>query len=476
MSRLPIGVGQTINRPGPRNSALLPLPPTRRARVRQRRSCPPRAKLRRDDPHLVTRGRQRALGIAARAGSSIISPAAITPPPITTICGLKMLTRFAIAIPRFGPISSITSLAAGSPSCASSVTSGPTSSRPPPSPGRVRSGRSSAIGAPRARAPCRTRETQSIPDSGSCRRSSGRQRRSPCGRARRRRRSAPRYSSPFRISPPQMPVPSVSITTSLTPRAAPPRCSATTARFPSLSTNTGSPSRSAITSANAMFSSGRCTNDGDPRPLVERARDSEADGADLGTGRLTRLLHGIDGDVEEGGLVETAQQSLGTVMDPEADIDRSCEQFGPAHVDADCAPRGHESSLYESRMSDDPDNRAQSDDPAYRVYGGRESSRSAEGNSAHTPFTGPGPADCLRVCAERRTPSCRATAASLATGGAGVSADEPVLRPRAGGRSPGACSSTSRLPSSVGCCCRWSCFSSAPRSSRARLTPRRPPR
>ena len=28
-------------------------------------------------------------------------------------------------------------------------------------------------------------------------------------------------------------------------------------------------------------------------------------------------------------------------------------------------------------------------------------------NSAHTPFTGPDPADCWRVCAARRTPSCR---------------------------------------------------------------------
>ena len=64
-------------------------------------------------------------------------------------------------------------------------------------------------------------------------------------------------------------------------------------------------------------------------------------------------------------------------MDAEVGVDRACEQFGPAHIDADSAPRGHMSSLYESRMSDDPDNRAQSDDPPYRVYGGRESSRSA---------------------------------------------------------------------------------------------------
>ena len=37
-------------------------------------------------------------------------------------------------------------------------------------------------------------------------------------------------------------------------------------------------------------------------------------------------------------------------------------------------------------MSDDPDNRAQSDDPPYRVYGGRESSRSAEEERPYTVY------------------------------------------------------------------------------------------
>ena len=53
----------------------------------------------------------------------------------------------------------------------------------------------------------------------------------------------------------------------------------------------------------------------------------------------------------------------------------------------------------QSRMSDDPDNRAQSDDPPYRVYRGRESSRSAARKSAHTPSTAPVPAGC---CARLR--------------------------------------------------------------------------
>src|SRR5205807_9285982 len=41
---------------------------------------------------------------SARAGSSSNSPAAITPPPITTTCRLKMLTKLAIATPSRVPI------------------------------------------------------------------------------------------------------------------------------------------------------------------------------------------------------------------------------------------------------------------------------------------------------------------------------------------------------------------------------------
>ena len=66
-----------------------------------------------------------------RAGASSSSPAAITPPPMTTISGLKMLTMLVMTTPRRAPISSTASIAASSPSWASSVTSGPTSSRPP---------------------------------------------------------------------------------------------------------------------------------------------------------------------------------------------------------------------------------------------------------------------------------------------------------------------------------------------------------
>ena len=65
-----------------------------------------------------------------RAGASSSSPAAITPPPMTTISGLKMFTTLVMTTPRRAPISSTASIAASSPSWASSVTSGPTSSRP----------------------------------------------------------------------------------------------------------------------------------------------------------------------------------------------------------------------------------------------------------------------------------------------------------------------------------------------------------
>ena len=55
-----------------------------------------------------------------------------------------------------------------------------------------------------------------------------------------------------------MPVPSVSITTSEAPPPAPNRASASTAQLASLSTTTGRPRRSDITSANGTPDSGRC--------------------------------------------------------------------------------------------------------------------------------------------------------------------------------------------------------------------------
>ncbi len=59
-----------------------------------------------------------------------MSPAAITPPPTTTTVGLKMFTSDVIPTPRWRPHRSMTARATGSPSQASSVTSGPVTARP----------------------------------------------------------------------------------------------------------------------------------------------------------------------------------------------------------------------------------------------------------------------------------------------------------------------------------------------------------
>ena len=69
----------------------------------------------------------------------------------------------------------------------------------------------------------------------------------------------PRTSCPPMTIAPPMPVPRVSITASSTPAAAPARCSASSAAFASLSTHTGTPRRSAMTSRNRTPRSGRCT-------------------------------------------------------------------------------------------------------------------------------------------------------------------------------------------------------------------------
>ncbi len=171
-SRLPIGVGQTIRRP-----ALTPSSSSASRRPRGPSKASAAAPIIPDSTpnRAATIAHRRPAAAAAPAGrprlgpaASSSSPAAITPPPITTTSGLKMLTRLAIAIPSREPISSIASIAAGSPSWASSVTSGPASSRP--SPQRAPEARvgllAGRFAAPPARAPSPTRRSRRSRGSG----------------------------------------------------------------------------------------------------------------------------------------------------------------------------------------------------------------------------------------------------------------------------------------------------------------------
>ena len=298
-------------------------------------------------------GGRALVATTLRIGSSSSSPAAITPPPITTTCGLKMLTKLVIATPSREPISSITSIAAASPSCASSVTSGPTSgcpsasARPRPECGRSRATRvaSRASAVPDAIASMQPWFGQ-LPWQGGPFSSITMW---PSSAA---EPIAPWYSSSRRISPPPIPVPIVSSTTSLQPRAAPARCSASAAMFASLSTNTGSPRRSAITSPNAMSASARLIattaipvrwsiSDGIPKPTA----------ATSATRGLAHLLDRVDGDVEQRGLVQPRQRSLGTAMDGKRRVHRAGKQFRSAHVDADRAPAWHAVTICGTRAT-----------------------------------------------------------------------------------------------------------------------------
>ena len=134
----------------------------------------------------------------------------------------------------------------------------------------------------------------------SCPGTAGRRSRSRCGRARPRRRSRPGTACRRGSGRHRCPVPIVSITTSLAPRAAPARCSAIAATLASLSTNTGSPSRSAMTSANGMSASGRLTaTTAIPVRWSIRTRDPEADRLDFAADRLAHLLDSVHRDVEQ---------------------------------------------------------------------------------------------------------------------------------------------------------------------------------
>ena len=92
---------------------------------------------------------------------------------------------------------------------------------------------------------------------------------------------------------------------------------------------------------------------------------------------LAHLLDRVDGGVEEGRLVETGQPSLRAVMDPRPASTAPASSLVPPMSTPMVRRAGIWRHYMQSRMSDDPDNRAQSDDPPYRVYRGSESSRTS---------------------------------------------------------------------------------------------------
>ena len=92
----------------------------------------------------------------------------------------------------------------------------------------------------------------------------------------------------------------------------------------------------------------------------------------------------VDGDIEQRPLVETRDGALGAVVDPQPLIDRAGEQFGPAQVDADGAPRRHGRHYMQCSMPDEPRDRAPGEEPPYRVYRGEQNGRSSTEERPYT--------------------------------------------------------------------------------------------
>ena len=153
----------------------------------------------------------------------------------------------------------------------------------------------------------------------------------------------PRYRRPPSTSPPPIPVPIVSIATSVAPFAAPATVSAQTAQLASLSTSTGSPRRSDMRSAKGRSASGRLTAwtaipvrrsnvQGIPKPT---ASTSPANG-------IASLFYGFDHRLDEGGLVQPEGLPPRSMVDGEPfRIDGSGQEFRPAEIDADHTAGGH---------------------------------------------------------------------------------------------------------------------------------------
>src|SRR5436190_4183586 len=166
-------------------------------------------------------GRARARS-SPRAGSSSRSPATLTPPPITITSGSKMLAKVAMATPRWRPIVARAPIAASSPACADAVTDVPSIAWPPAaSRPSAESGSRSAAAAPSRASACPDAKISTQPWFGQLPWHGG-----PFSSITTWPSSAPapldpRKGLPLTIRPPPIPVPIVSITAFVAPRAAP---------------------------------------------------------------------------------------------------------------------------------------------------------------------------------------------------------------------------------------------------------------
>src|SRR3954469_9889377 len=157
-----------------------------------------------------------------RAGSSRRSPAAMTPPPTTIACGWKMLAKLAQATPSRLPISSKTSIATSSPARAASVATRPSISLPSSS--ALPSAESGELSpAARASRPSAVPEASDStqPWFGQLPWHGGPSTWITVWPSSAPAPVEPREISPRRIRPPPIPVPTVSITVSGFPCAAP---------------------------------------------------------------------------------------------------------------------------------------------------------------------------------------------------------------------------------------------------------------
>jgi hypothetical protein len=133
-----------------------------------------------------------------------------------------------------------------------------------------------------------------------------------------------------------MPVPSVSITASSTPRAAPARCSARIATFESLAHQRSE--RHAVERQmvghhhGAAFRSYSCGNSEAHAPHVGRRRPG--------------FLHSVHYRLDQLSLVEPLDVTVHTVVHHEVRIHDAAQQLGASSIHSDYAPRRHARKLY----------------------------------------------------------------------------------------------------------------------------------
>ena len=177
------------------------------------------------------------------------------------------------------------------------------------------------------------------------------------------------------------------MTTSLAPRAAPPRCSASTEGIAVVVNVDGQAEALGHHVSEGDVAQRQVDGDGgDPGAAIDQGRDPEADRLDLHRRRVLQLAHRGHGDIEDRAGVQAPDSPLHAAVHSEGRVHRAGEQFVPPRS-TPMTRRADISSLYVVPMAGEPPHRAAGGDRPYRVYRGGDGAADRRACHRQRPYT-----------------------------------------------------------------------------------------